>query len=374
MDQRFADDTLTNVGHSIQPGRLFIDRRPRPSIVRQQYNPEAVTYSYAMPLPTIDTVYAEIPKLRNIGCINKVTYSTYATFCGIDKFECNVNVCSQHQQPQHYDSHRYHLQQNIDINLSNAEDNESSDVLPATTVLVIDYNMKSKSKSCCDIENDENDNDNSECAVYTARVNLVEKFFNFLGTTYTLQMSMESLIDDNKITEDILAATRHELKLDEATKHHHVHAWYIRCFFNDDVDYTFCVSFSNINSNNVVANHRNITTNNSNTDYTMKIECSDVGIQPDEFMVVADLLVKYYKAQHLDQMRYGCEVGALTTMCQTFAAISSIADLTAEQKMLLASMELVDKPSTPQSNTQLLNNRCKSTDLTFTQKIILENV
>lgn len=260
-----------------------------------------------MPLPTGDIVYnPETPLWQHFGYANKIKYSACATFCGIAGFEQSVYGTTTKTT-------RYCFEQNTKaFNLKK----------------FLQVNVCSNSSS------------NNDTKTYTAHLELMCKKFNVVDTTYTLSIALEAPLleplelfttSSSQLQQPSTTTTPKQISLENATNVCTVHFWCIRCSFNDDDVYTFCVSFSSTNSNASKEESQN---------YTMTVECCDRFIEPDQFIVVNDLLYKFYRFQYLCCKNSSTNSNSIIIK-PTFVVESTIPDLTAEQRMLLATMELV---------------------------------
>lgn len=342
----------------LQTGRILEDRRPYTSIVCRQFDSKTLNYDATMALPSSAMLYAETPLARKLGYANGIKYSTSTTFRGIKRFENNNNrKYATDQWCGH--ARRYYFQRNVNVavaadmttttttispqqrHLKIVEDSKSAaerkDVLPMVNMLIIDY-AKPSSTSVSNIVNNTG-------TTFTARMDVLRKQFNVMGATYALSVAIEA-----PITVGNTATPTPAIKLKDATKCHQINFWHIRCIFNDDDQYTFRIVF-----------HRDIFYPSDDV-YTMTVECIDQYIDADQFVVVADLLYKFYKTQRL--VRGG-------TIAPTFAAISAIRDLSAEQKMLLATMELVPLQEIDEQ-AKSLATMCNDHTITFVKNAAIK--
>lgn len=334
-------------------------------------------------LPTCDSLYAEIPLAYKLGHPNMVKYSASYMFHGInvilddeDAAIAKAEAEESEQSPSSSSNTKQFYSQSIqcvfeqDIKVcivvdsyagvvaAAADTMQQNQVLPAKSVLRINKYLRN-----CNHTNEQQqqqqpatatavkDNDAAEKVVVLAKLKLIESKFNYKNVPYELSVGMETkLTDDND--DDVM---NHLKNLHDANEWLHAYTWYIRCFFNDDEDFIFRVSFQrHLNPTTTLAggehncqhhqvNHLIGGTINSlsdfnsptinNNNYTLNITCADLSIASNQFVIVSDLLYKYYNAQRSVQ----CE-----KIKPTFMDVKAISNLTVEQKMLLATMELVD--------------------------------
>lgn len=291
-------------------------------------------------VPTRESLYAEMKLMRKFDAANVFKYSTISTFDG-NTFVLNGQ---DNDLPLKFYNQSIHCVLEHEIKMCAVASRSNcnfTEALPvATDVLRINYG-------------------GNVPTTFIATLKFAEKIFKVHGAMYKLSVGLErKLQQPSDICDNVT-----QLKLCDANKCLQTHYWYIRCFFNDDDDFIFRVSFqrhidpstfgetnvenlldgtinSKVNLNKYAS--RNKTTiirkiigcgTKTINPYTMNITCIDPYIEPDQFVVVSDLLLKYYKTQHL--MHRG-------KIRPTFMNIQAIRDLTTEQKMLLATMELIE--------------------------------
>lgn len=256
-------------------------------------------------MPTMDRIYSESPILRALGQLNEIEYSSNAKFK-------NTLICVHDEQNARVQSMvRYYFEmfETVYVNTSNSRimnkcnDLDADVPIPCSIVMRIDY--------------DPRDGVTARPTQVTAKLKVIKRRFNYADSTFKLSGSIEVPVYS-------IDATR--ASLCDYTNCRHIYYWY--CFVNG-VKYRVAFRENLMQTGKSEGQY---------TNYILNIECEDETVDPLDFVIVYNLLFKYYKAQYM------ATDGVIKPEWYNHPSIS---DLTDYQQHLLKTLKFSNEPSSP---------------------------